>query len=171
MRWSRLVVAVGVVAGAAFAVTDEADNLLAHCEAHSQDWYARVLLLAVLFVLHSTVLTAAGYAVLKLSLASKQLLKRLAEIGIAAAIALAVGFLMAIADPVMYYALSVLCAFMDACHQPGFAESLLRGSSVAAAWPNTPVATFMVTLFFTGALVAQEVVLREAPSSAQRSVA
>jgi hypothetical protein len=171
MRWSRFVVAVGVVAGAAFAVSDEAQNLLAQCEAQSQDWYARVALLAVLFLLHSTVLAAAGYLVLKLSLASKQLLKRLAEIGFAAAIALAVGFLMAIADPALYYALSALCAFMDDCQQPGFAESLLRGSSVAAGWPNTPVATFTVTLFFIGALLAQEVVLREADSSAQRSVA
>ncbi len=171
MRWSRLVVAIGVVAGAAFAVSDEAENLLAQCEPQSQDWYARVLLLALLFALHSTVLTAAGYLVLKLSLASKQLLKRLAEIGVAAAIALAVGFLMAVADPMLHYALSALCSFLDACQQPGLAQSFLRGSSAAASWPNTPVATLMVTLFFLGALVAQEVVLREASSSAQRSVA
>jgi hypothetical protein len=171
MRWSRLVVAIGVVAGAAFAVLDEAENLLAQCEPQSQDWFARVLLLAVLFALHSAVLSAAGYLVLKFSLASKQLLKRLAEIGVAVAIALAVGFCMAVADPMLYYALSALCSFMDACQQPGLAQSLLRGSSAAASWPNTPVATLMVTLFFLGALVVQEFVLREASFSAHRSVA
>jgi hypothetical protein len=171
MRWSTLVAAVGVVAGAAFAAYDEAQNLLAQCEAQSQDWYARVLILALLFSMHCMVLSAGAYAILRLSPVGKGTLKRLAEVATVVVVALAVGFCVAIVDPVLNYLVAVSCTALEACSQDGFADSLMRGAQVAADWPNTPVAVFMVSLFGMGAFLVQEVTHREHNASVRRGVA
>ena len=171
MRWSKLLAVLGVVAGAAFAAHDEALNLLATCELHSQDWYARILVLVLLFSLHCLVLSAGAYAVLKLSRVGEGVIKRLAEIVVVIAVALAVGFCMAIVDPVLNYLVAVSCASLEVCSRPGFANSFMQGSQAATDWPNTPVAVFMVTLFGMGALLVQEVMQREHKLAARRSVA
>ena len=171
MRWSTLVAAIGVVAGAAFATYDEAQSLLAQCEAQSQDWYARVLVLALLFSMHCIILSAGVYAILRLSPVGNGALKRLAQVATVVIVALAVGFSMAIVDPVLNYLVAVSCTALEACSQGGFANSLMRGAQVAADWPNTPVAVFMVSLFGMGAFLVQEVTHREHNASVRRGVA
>ena len=171
MRWSKLLALVGVLAGAAFATHDEALNLLANCEVHSQDWYARTLVLALLFSLHSLVLWAGACAVLKLSHAGKGAVKRFAEIAGVIVVALAVGFCMAIVDPVLNYLVALACSTLEVCSRPGFPNSVMQGARAAANWPNTPVAVFMVTLFGMGAFLVQEVLHREHKLAARRSVA
>jgi len=171
MRWSSLIAAVGVIAGAAFAVQDEARNLLAQCEVQGQDWYAWILVLAVLFSMYCLVLSAGAYAVLQLRVGGKSALKRFSEIAVVMLVALAVGFCIAIADPVLNYLVAASCSALQLCSQPGFLNSLLRGANVAANWPNTPVAVFMITLFGMWALLVQEVADRELNASALRGVA
>ncbi len=171
MRWSKLLAVLGVVAGAAFAAHDEALNLLATCEVHSQDWYARILVLALLFSLHCLVLSAGAYVVIKLSHVRSGVIKRLTEITVVVVVALAVGFCMAIVDPVLNYLVAVSCTSFEVCSRPGFANSFMQGTRAAADWPNTPVAVFMVTLFGMGALLVQEVMHREQSPAVRRSVA
>ncbi|MEZ5460781.1 hypothetical protein [Dokdonella sp.] len=161
MRWSNILAAVGVIAGAIFAVSDEAPNLLAHCEAQSQDSYARMLILALLFCIHCLVLSAGAYVVLRLGRVGKGILQRIAGVVGVVAAAFAVGFCMAIADPVLHYFVVASCAAFDVCSGPGFANSLMRGTYAAANWPNTPVAVFMVTVFTTVAFVVQDIARRE----------
>jgi hypothetical protein len=171
MRWSTTLAAIGVVAGAVFAVHDEAQTLLEQCEPQSLDWYARMLVLAALFSMHSLVLSAGAYSVLLLGDIGEGFLKRTAEIAYVVLIAVAVGFLMAIADPILNYLVAASCSALDACIQPGIAQSLLRGANAATAWPNTPVAVFMVTLFGMGAFVVQDIARRERNALARRGVA
>jgi hypothetical protein len=171
MWWSKLRAILGVVAGAGFTAHDEALNLLATCELHSQDWYGRVLVLALLFSLNCLVLSAGAYAVLKLSHLGRGVFKRLAEVVLVIVVALAVGFCMAIVDPVLNYLVALSCASLEVCSRPGFANSFMQGARAAADWPNTPVAVFMVTLFGMGAFLVQEVRQREHKLGARRSVA
>lgn len=171
MRWSKLLAVLGVVAGASFAAHDEALNFLSQCDVHSRDWYARMLVLALLFSLHCLALSAGAYAVLRLSYVAQGAIKRFAEITGVVAVALAVGFCMSIVDPVLNYLVALLCSALEDCSRPGFANSFMQGARAAADWPNTPVAVFMVTLFGMGAFLVQEVVHRENNVAARRGVA
>jgi hypothetical protein len=170
MRWARLLAAIGVAAGASFAVHDEAQHLLAQCEAGSQDRHARLLILSLLFVMHSLVLSAGAYAVLTFRWVGRGLLLRMGEVAVVLVVALAVGFCMAIVDPVLSYLLASTCSALQACSQHGFAESLLRGADEAANWPNTPIVVFMTSLFAIGAFLVQEVADREHKACAPHGV-
>lgn len=171
MRWSRLFAALGVVAGASFATYDEAQNLLAACEVQSQDWYARLLLLAVLFCMHSVVLSVGALLVLKYTSPSRGSLWRMLEIALTVSLALLVGLGMAIADPVLNFFVAIGCTGLGSCVEPGFARSLSQAAQEAVRWPNTPVAVFMVTLFGVGAFLVQAVVQRERASLGRPSEA
>ena len=94
------------------------DNLLAQCEPHSQDWYARVLILALLFCVHGLVLSVGAYAVLRLTLVRKGVLRRLVEVTSVVVVALAVGFCMTIADPVLNYVVAVSCSGLSSTLMP-----------------------------------------------------
>lgn len=170
MRWSRFVAVLGVVAGASFATYDEAQNLLATCEVQSQDGYARLLILSVLFGMHGMILSVGALLVLKYTRSGRGALWRVLEIAITVSLALVVGLGMAIADPVLNFVVAIGCTALVSCVEPGFARSLSHVAQAAVDWPNTPVAVFMVTLFGLGAFSVQALVERERATPGRRSV-
>ena len=131
MRWSRLFAALGVVAGASFAAYDEAKHLLAACEVHSQDWYARLLILSMLFCIHGLVLSAGALLVLKFTGVSRGILWRFVDVSITVSLALAVGLGTAIADPVLNFLVAVGCKGLGSCVEPGLARSLSQAAHEA----------------------------------------
>jgi hypothetical protein len=171
MRWSRLIATIGVASGSAFAVIDEAQNLLEQCEVQSQAWYARLLILALLFVLHGWILSAGAITVTRLDPFAQGLLKRLAALAGVVAVAVMVGFSMNIVDPVLSFLIAAPCSALEACIQPGFAHSLSQGARAAVTWSNTPMAVFMIQLFTIGALFVQGVAHHERSTSARLGVA
>jgi hypothetical protein len=162
MRWSRFLAAVGVTAGASFATYDEALNLLVGCEVQSPQWYARLVVLAMLFLTYAAILAAGAAPILLYTGRSRKVLRRLIDIAVAIVVALAVAMALLIADPLLSYAASSVCSLLSVCTTGSFGSTLRHAFHLAADWPNTPVAVFMVTLFGMGAVLVQGVAEREA---------
>ncbi|MCA0175292.1 MAG: hypothetical protein LCH73_03230 [Proteobacteria bacterium] len=161
MRWSRLIAVVGVAAGTGFASYDEGANLLAACEPFGLDWYVRVFVLGLLTLTYAGVLSAGAFLILRCTGRRRGFFGSMVEMVITIAVALMVGFGMAIADPVISYVVAAACTQAFACTGSEILGSFRSAINVAANWPNTPVAGFMVTLFVVGAFVVQDVLLRE----------
>ena len=152
MQWTRILISIGVLAGASFTISNEAQYLLSSCVFDSQDWFARLALLIVLFVMHSFFLLTGFYLVLILRLPGNGILKSIIELFIIFVVAYAISLCIFIIDNAFSYLISTVCNIFQSCSQPSFTESFRRAAYQAANWSNAPEASF-IGVMFTGAVI------------------
>ena len=171
MQWTKILISIGVLAGASFTINNEAQNLLSTCVADSQDWYARLALLSILFVMHSFFLLTGAYLVLKLRLPGNGILKSIIELVFIFVVAYAVSFCMFIIDNAFSYLISTICNILQSCSQPSFTESFRRGAYQAASWSNAPEASFMGVMFTGAVILVKEIANYERKAKERDTVA